>query len=315
MVVSAIGCSRPSDMDKWTTLEPVKLHGPPGVSSKKPTSTPAQRHQYIGPLPVDIHVLILNFLPITSLPSYARASRALARLTHDERVWKRKCDALGLQKPTVAALLSKLESQIDVNDSSSNAPPVLHVSEEEDDFGDFTSASLSSALDMNAHEHANGIFRPSPPSVSFDPSKPSLRTIYVRAHRLLLTLSRRLSVSPHLVLTELFPPPSPTLLHQSQTLRLLSRFLSPTIAPTSSWQDKWAILASTIDRFQAVMLATFEAAETRADEQTMTEAAWASWECWDSNQSGGEWELGRVWAEKLEIFYEGGQWDPLQNFT
>ena len=63
----------------------------------------------------------------------------------------------------------------------------------------------------------------------------------------------------------------------------------------------------------------------------MREAAEASWEVFD--RSGGEgcvptygesgfgshreahWELGMVWIEKREIFYEQSKWRPLDNFT
>ena len=51
----------------------------------------------------------------------------------------------------------------------------------------------------------------------------------------------------------------------------------------------------------------------------MKDAAWASWEVFDvpTNTSfgGGEWEMGKVWAEKKEIFYESDKWDPIKNFT
>ena len=45
----------------------------------------------------------------------------------------------------------------------------------------------------------------------------------------------------------------------------------------------------------------------------LREAADASWEVWDG--PGAEWELGKVWAEKREIFYEQSKWKPLDNFT
>jgi recyclin-1 len=46
----------------------------------------------------------------------------------------------------------------------------------------------------------------------------------------------------------------------------------------------------------------------------MKEAAEASWAVWDPD-GGGEWELGRVWAEKRDIFYAQGRWDPMANLT
>ena len=56
----------------------------------------------------------------------------------------------------------------------------------------------------------------------------------------------------------------------------------------------------------------------------MKEVAYASWEVWEGRGGLGtrttplppsEWELGKVWAEKKEIFYEQGQWRPSDNIT
>jgi recyclin-1 len=44
----------------------------------------------------------------------------------------------------------------------------------------------------------------------------------------------------------------------------------------------------------------------------MRQAAHASWEVWPGF---GDWEMGKVWAEKREILYEQGRWNPLANFT
>ena len=57
----------------------------------------------------------------------------------------------------------------------------------------------------------------------------------------------------------------------------------------------------------------FDVADGKGDEVGMREAAEASWEVWDG--TGREWELGKVWAEKREIFYEQSKWKPLDNFT
>jgi recyclin-1 len=109
-----------------------------------------------------------------------------------------------------------------------------------------------------------------------------------------------------------------------------------------------------MDRFDANMLAAFDRADSRGDEEGMREAAWASWIVWEGAErgedsshvstltsstsivagslygglgaartewgglglgdTGPEWELGKVWAEKREIFYESGRWDALENF-
>jgi recyclin-1 len=88
-------------MDRWTTLEPVKLHqGSHPSTEKQPSKGTAsftaasqahQNHaQFIGRLPSELHLLILHFLPIPDIPSYARVNRALSRLSGDERVWERR---------------------------------------------------------------------------------------------------------------------------------------------------------------------------------------------------------------------------------
>lgn len=87
-------------MDRWTTLEPVKLHQGSRPSTEKPSKGTAslaaasqahQNHaQFIGRLPSELHLLVLHFLPIPDIPSYARVNRALSRLSGDERVWERR---------------------------------------------------------------------------------------------------------------------------------------------------------------------------------------------------------------------------------
>ena len=51
----------------------------------------------------------------------------------------------------------------------------------------------------------------------------------------------------------------------------------------------------------------------KSDVACTREAAESSWEVWDTHS--GDWEMGKVWAEKREIFYQQGQWQPLDNFT
>jgi recyclin-1 len=53
----------------------------------------------------------------------------------------------------------------------------------------------------------------------------------------------------------------------------------------------------------------------------MRDVAEASWRVWLSARVGldigggsEDWEMGKVWADKREIFYEQGRWDPLANF-
>ena len=52
----------------------------------------------------------------------------------------------------------------------------------------------------------------------------------------------------------------------------------------------------------------------------MRDAALASWEVWEGHIRGStitvsNWEMGKVWIEKREIFYEDDEWRPTDNFT
>lgn len=170
------------------------------------------------------------------------------------------------------------------------------------------------------------------------PSKPTYRAQYIRVHTLLRPLVPALYAPPHAVLSTLFPPPtSPTPspfqspLQQAHLLRLLALFLSPRVKPLRSWSALSAALRAATDRFEDALLTAFDVADGRFDETGMREAAEASWEVFD--RSGGEgsiptygdsslgsprevhWELGTVWIEKREIFYEQSKWRALDNFS
>jgi recyclin-1 len=112
------------------------------------------------------------------------------------------------------------------------------------------------------------------------------------------------------------------------------------------------ILRGAVDRFEVAMLKGFEDADSRGDEWNMREAAWCAWEVWEGRDYvpmpypgmdptsprgnslltatrstfGGatgpagvvrsaSWEVGKVWVERREVFYETGRWDPSLNFT
>lgn len=136
----------------------------------------------------------------------------------------------------------------------------------------------------------------------------------------------------------------PTLQTQAQILSLLTRFLSSSFQPSRDWVNRSHALRSAVDRFEAGVLKLFEDADGKSDERGMREAAWASWEvftAWGTPKRkpadrsiggllfGGvgrfsrlkgaqvekEWELGKVWVERKEIFYEQGKWNPLANFV
>ena len=76
-----------------------------------------------------------------------------------------------------------------------------------------------------------------------------------------------------------------------------------------------ALLAAA-DRFDSTCLVAFEVADSKDDERGMCIAAESSWKVWEAG--GGvrdQWECGRVWVEKREVFYENAKWDPAENMV
>ncbi|KAI0926626.1 hypothetical protein AcV7_005516 [Taiwanofungus camphoratus] len=317
-------------MDKFATLEPVRLHdtyksntasGTRFLSRNTPARAPTKGlapFQFIGRLPVDLHILILTNIAIPDLPAYSLSSRAFAGLARDERVWEARWTAFGVGRSKADNVLDALEEKARAQNtlSKEHVPPTLAVDSTDDDFGDFA------AVDAQADEMGDfvGAFSgavvrsprsPGPPSSI--PAMPTFRSLYIRAHGLLKPLLPALSSPPHAVLSVLFPTPAPSLRRQAHTLRLLSLFLSSRVKPVRSWETLGAALRAAIDRFEDGLLTAFDVSDGKNDEHGMQEAAEASWEVWD--RSEGEWELGRVWSEKREIFYEQGRWKPLDNFT
>ncbi|WVQ84674.1 hypothetical protein IAT38_006829 [Cryptococcus sp. DSM 104549] len=143
-----------------------------------------------------------------------------------------------------------------------------------------------------------------------------------KAHHLsLLPLCRHLrsSPSPSSTLSLLFPP-SPTtalpppLSHQSAVLLSLLLFLSPKIQPLHDWGFLRQALLAAADRFDSTCLVAFEVADGRKDEQAMQAAAESSWKVWEAGGGGrDQWECGRVWVEKREVFYDTARWDSSEN--
>ena len=111
-------------MDKFTTLEPVRLYNssvqqPASKSTSSAnrlsifsplTPRPAQQSPFsnalrqrgpapferIGRLPADLHILVLTYLAVPDLPAYAQACRATSALVRDERVWEARWRLFGL---------------------------------------------------------------------------------------------------------------------------------------------------------------------------------------------------------------------------
>ena len=139
---------------------------------------------------------------------------------------------------------------------------------------------------------------------------------------------------------------------RAMLMHLLTLWLGDTVKGV--WKDKAVIphqiLRGAVDRFEVAMLKGFEDADDRGDEWDMREAAWCAWEVWEGRDyvacaaisptnpranglltatkltfGGGigpsgevmsaSWEVGKVWVERREVFYETGRWDPNLNFT
>ncbi|EGN91831.1 hypothetical protein SERLA73DRAFT_127958 [Serpula lacrymans var. lacrymans S7.3] len=295
-------------MDKFTTLEPVRLYvSGTSTSARAPKgSKGASGERTVGRLPRDLHVLVLSHLPIPDIPSYSRCSRATAKLAREDRIWDLRWAALQVDTLGLSATLDEIEAKLQPKSNASRSPPTIPVHSLDDDFGDFTTANSSVSL---SYPDFPG-FTTSPPQPM--PSKHSSRARYMRAHNILKQCLTPLSSPPHTVLSELSELLNTTLIQQSRILHLLSLFLSPRVQPVRAWVASSASLHSAIDRFDSGLLTAFDTADSKGDEVGMRDAAQSSWEVWTGQ---GDWEMGKVWAEKREIFYEQGRWDPLANFT
>ncbi|KAK8853299.1 hypothetical protein IAR55_004003 [Kwoniella newhampshirensis] len=145
-----------------------------------------------------------------------------------------------------------------------------------------------------------------------------------KAHHLsLLPLCQHLrsSPSPSSTLSLLFPPSPitalpPPLPSQSDILLSLLLFLSPRIQPLRDWGFLRQALLAAADRFDSTCLVAFEVSDEKKDEMGMRSAAESSWKVWEAGGGGrDQWECGRVWVEKREVFYDTTRWDPLENIV
>ncbi|KAI9513549.1 exocyst complex component Sec10-like protein [Russula earlei] len=317
-------------MDKFKALEPVKLH-----QGSKGAQSVASRHAsapHIGKLPSSLHLVVLQSIPVPDVPAYARTNRALAHLVASEELWEHHYSLLGIDRYGFGPVLDELESR--ARKEVPQQPPTLTVDVADDDFGDFASGSDTYSLGFGGFS-TQSVFSTSQAEVGdFIGARTvtqgnsilgagSFRALYIRAHRLLRNLAPALLEPPHQILSSLFPPttasaPSFTLLHRSKTLHLLHRFHS-LLQPLRSSPSLLSALRAASDRFDATLLSAFDVADSRANEVGMRDAAEASWEIWDPHEIGSgaiaEWEMGRVWAEKREIFYVTTGHKPLDNFT
>ncbi|EIW74027.1 hypothetical protein CONPUDRAFT_140635 [Coniophora puteana RWD-64-598 SS2] len=335
-------------MDSFTLLEPVRLYGDKNTKASGSKQAPAARPIHIGRLPTDLHLLVLSHAAIPDIPAYARVSRACAALTRDESIWEKRWKALGLGTDTdpngLSHTLDDIERRLqsDARTKNSEPPPTLVVAEAlEDDFGDFAAAPIASPVkkdtfgDFVSNFTASSIPTPTtnggfgqPEST---PPKQTFRSQYTRAHTLLRRLLSALAVPPQSILPAIcaiLTTSDPvadaplTLASQAKVLHILALFLSPRVKPVRQWDVLLASLRSAIDRFDITLLTAFDSADSSSpaerSEPKMKESASASWELFTAVGTGrGDWELGRVWAEKREVFYQTqeGRYDPLANMN
>ncbi|KAF9440703.1 hypothetical protein P691DRAFT_715495, partial [Macrolepiota fuliginosa MF-IS2] len=290
-------------MHKFKTLEPVRLH-------KSQRLTP---QNLVGRLPSDLHLIILAHLPVHDIPAYARCSHATSALAYDESLWQKRWTALAVEKHGLSGPLDDVEAHQkgQVAASRAAAPPTIPV---DDDFGDFASVDILQPPPEELGDFVgafDALAAPSRVPVTSVQTKDTFRNKFIRVHNLLKPLLRHLSSPPHLILTELASVVSPSIRTQAKLLRLLSLFLSPLIQPVRRYDALLSSLRSAMDRFDASLLSNFDVADGKGDEAGMKEAAESSWDLWDG---AGDWEMGKVWAEKREIFYQHG-WKPLNNIT
>ncbi|OCF38059.1 recyclin-1 [Kwoniella heveanensis BCC8398] len=146
---------------------------------------------------------------------------------------------------------------------------------------------------------------------------------YKSHHSLLLPHCRniRSSPSPSSTLSLLFPPSPTTALPpplpaQSELLLSLILFLSPRLQPLRDWGFLRQALLAAADRFDSTCLVAFEVADGKKDETGMRVAAESSWRVWEAGGgSRDQWECGRVWVEKREVFYDTARWDSSENIV
>lgn len=306
-------------MEKFAILEPVRLYTntttvTKGFLNRGTLKVPIVH--LIGRLPADIHLLVLSFLAIPDVSAYSRTCRILSELARDERVWEKKWKSLGIEDHRLTETLDELEKRIRNRDM----PPTTGMDIVDDDFGDFASGSGGTNSSQTLFNAFQGISLSSHPSVLSGHAKPTFRQKFIQLHAIAKTLLPSLSSPPHMTLSMLFPQPAPSILQQSKVLHLLALYLSPAVRPVRNHENLYASLRTAIDRFQANLLSAFDVADGKHDEATMREVAYSSWEVWEGHLSSreipvSEWETGRVWMEKKEIFYEQGKWKPLDNFT
>ncbi|KAJ3966961.1 hypothetical protein EV361DRAFT_973375 [Lentinula raphanica] len=249
------------------------IRWPPTIGSSPVNVLIPSCARFFGRLPSDLHLLTLSYLPVPDFSAYARSE--------SERVWETRWKSLNMDNKRLGAVLDDLEehSKGRAAESRAAAPPTANV---DDEFGDIAS------VDVPPDEMGDLVGAFQNPTT---PITASLWTSTSESNSTFLTPSLRLE--------------APT------GLRLLFLFLSQTIQPVRKWREYKFAFRSAMDKFDANLLAAFDHADEKGDED-VREAAESSWLVWDGASS--DWEMGKVWAEKRGIFYDQ-PWDSLANFT
>lgn len=277
-------------MDRFATLEPVKLYAT-GRNS-------VLQQKLIGRLPAQLHLLLIANLPIPDIPAYARCSKATAAFVRNDFAWESRWKALSVYKDIgFKNVLDDLEEKANERAAKSRAAAPATITVDDDFVGAFDNTNLA----------ITSLAAPA------TPGKDSCKARFMRAYSLLRPLTNMLSSAPHAVLSDFSTRISPSLFLQAKLLRLLANFLSSTIQPVRQWESLYAALRTCMDRYDSNLLAAFDVADGKGDEVGMREAAESSWEVLDT--PSGDWEMGKVWTEKREIFYQQGKWTALDNFT
>jgi recyclin-1 len=112
-------------MEKFETLQPVRLYG----TDSRPTAKPPPV-QFIGRLPVDLHLLVLTHVAIPDFSAYARCSRSLLNLAKHDKVWEAKWNAFRFDKyPHLRKLVDQLEDAKKIKEGGilKDRPPTIPV--------------------------------------------------------------------------------------------------------------------------------------------------------------------------------------------
>mgnify|MGYP001571692531 FL=1 len=144
-------------LNQWTILAP----------DRKASQLAGPRVKLIGRLPAEAYLAILAFLPVPDIPAFALASRKLAELTRDDRLWRTKLALLNYRGPgaiawndpaaRTAAGAAAARASIDASRAPPPAPaPLFVASQVDDEFGDFFDGEGDVAL---VHDDGFGEFQ------------------------------------------------------------------------------------------------------------------------------------------------------------